>query len=177
VLDRRIGRNELAAMRISRAYVAAQRAYAAGGHDGKRPGIYAQTFRSDPGQHNGLYWADAPGESTSPLGALLVEAAADRGGPQAAARPPTPFHGYYFRILTAQGAAAPGGARSYVSNGEMSGGFALIAWPATYGATGITTFIVNQDGVVHERDLGSDTEAAARGMTLYDPDASWVPAR
>jgi DUF2950 family protein len=173
VLDRRIGRNELAVIQICRRYVVAQRLYARHGHDGKRAGIYARTFRSDPGRHNGLYWADTRGETLSPLGELIMEAAAERGRPDADRRQPAPFHGYHFRILTAQGDAA-GGATSYVVNGEMSGGFALVAWPATYDATGIMTFIVNQDGILHEKDLGPETERVAQRMTLYDPDGSWT---
>ena len=104
----------------------------------------------------------------------MADAADERGSHDAGRRQPSPFHGYYFKILTAQGAAAPGGAKDYVVNGEMSGGFALVAWPARYDATGIMTFVVNQDGVVREKDLGPDTDTAVRSLTLYDPDASWA---
>jgi hypothetical protein len=173
VIARRIGRNELAAIRISRMYVAAQRLYAQRGHDGKRAGLYARTVRSDAGRQNGLYWAAAHGQPRSPIGDLIAQAAGDRAPSSPAPPPATPFYGYYFRILTAQGAAAPGGARDYLVNGELSGGFALVAWPAQYDITGIMTFVVNQDGVVHEKDLGPATAAAARAITLYDPDASW----
>jgi Protein of unknown function (DUF2950) len=173
VLARRIGRNELAVIRICGTYVAAQRLYAQHGHDGKHAGIYATTFRSDPGRQNGLYWAAAHGQKRSPLGDLVAQAAAegtrlDQGGQQ-----PPPFHGYYFKILTGQGAAAAGGAKDYIVNGAMSGGFALVAWPAQYDVTGVMTFVVNQDGTVRQKDLGSGTDAAARKMTLYDPDGSW----
>jgi len=176
VLARRIGRNELAAIQICQTYVAAQRQYAQSGHDGKRAGIYARTVRSDPGKHNGLYWAVAHGAQRSPLGDLMTEAAEDRGVSTPDVRP-APFHGYYFRILTGQGAAAAGGAKSYIVGGEMSGGFALVAWPATYDVTGIMTFLVNQEGVVRQKDLGPDTDAAVRAMTLYDPEASWADAQ
>jgi len=174
VIARRIGRNELAAMRISETYVTAQRIYAKRGHDGKRPGIYARAFQSDPGRQNGLYWPGEPGQERSPLGDLLAAAADDAAARRSAGGKPQPFHGYYFRILTAQGAEAPGGAKDYVVNGEMTGGFALVAWPAEYDVTGIVTFLVNHDGVVWEEDLGPATDAAARGMTLYNPDASWT---
>jgi hypothetical protein len=175
IIDRRIGRNELAAIRLCRTYVDAQRRYAQKGHDGKPAGLYARTFRSDPGKQNGLYWPAAHGQQRSPLGDLIAEAAEERSR-GANARPPTPLHGYYFRILTGQGASAPGGAKDYVVNGEMTGGFALVAWPARYDSTGVMTFVVNQDGVVRETDLGAGTEAAAKRLTLYDPDTSWQTA-
>ena len=174
VLLRRIGRNELAAIRISRTYVRAQQFYARKGHDGKPAGIYARRFASAPGSQNGLYWPAKRGEPQSPLGPLVAEAAAE-GRPLGgdSVQPPVPFHGYYFRVLDQQGPAAPGGARNYVANGEMSGGFALIAWPSQYDATGIMTFIVNQDGVMYEKDLGVDTSSAAAKITAYDPDTTW----
>ena len=172
VLARRIGRNELTAIRVAGAYVAAQRRYASSGHDGKPAGLYARTFRSDPGRQNGLYWAASRGEPRSPLGDVLSEAAVERGA-AASARPPAPFYGYHFRILTAQGKAAPGGAMDYVAGGEMARGFALIAWPAQYDVTGVMTFVVGSDGVVYERDLGRDTVALARRITRYDPGESW----
>jgi hypothetical protein len=174
VLNRRIGRNELTTIETCLAIVKAQRAYAAAGHDGKPAGIYAQRFSSDPGSQNGLYWPSERGAPRSPLGDLVAQAARDgqpRESPQAG---PTPFHGYHFRILDGQGLAATGGARSYVVNGQMTGGFALVAWPAQYDATGIMTFIVNQDGVVHEKDLGSDTATKAAAIARYDPDATWA---
>jgi Protein of unknown function (DUF2950) len=173
VLARRIGRNELAAMRISRTYVAAQELYAERGHDGQPRGIYARTFRSDTGRQNGLYWPASRGQKRSPLGNLVAYAAEEGKPLDKQSSQPTPFHGYYFRILTAQGAAAPGGAKDYVVNGQMSGGFALVAWPAQYDVTGIMTFVMNRDGIIREKDLGPDTDAQARKMTLYDPDASW----
>ena len=173
VLARRIGRNELQAIATSRAYVTAQQRYAQQGHDGKPAGVHAAKLKSDPGKENGLYWPTARGQKRSPLGDLVAQAA-EEGRPLGADRPqPTGFHGYFFKILTGQGAAASGGARSYIVKGAMSGGFALVAWPAQYDATGVMTFIVNQDGIVRERDLGPQTDAMARKMTVYNPDASW----
>ena len=172
VLARRIGRNELAVMQICRTYVAAQRLYARDGHDGKRAGLFATAFRSDPGKQNGLYWPAGHGQRRSPLGDLVAQAAEE--GRVSAGGPPAPFHGYQFKILTAQGAAATGGAKNYVTAGEMSGGFALVAWPAQYDASGVMTFIINQDGVLYEKDLGPETAATAKKMSLYDPDPSWV---
>ena len=175
ILTRRIGQNELAAIRISRGYVAAQQMYARDGHDGKRRGIYARKIRSDAGKQNGLYWPAAHGHKRSPIGDLLAAAAEPVPG-QATGPQRTPFYGYYFRILTAQGPSANGGAMDFVVNGEMSKGFALVGWPAEYGVTGIMTFIVNQDGLVHEKDLGADTASAVEKITAYDPDESWKAA-
>jgi Protein of unknown function (DUF2950) len=171
VIARRIGRNELAAIEISRTYVAAQRLYAEGAHDGKRKGLYAQTFRSDPGRQNGLYWPAVRGERRSPLGELVTTADARQSA--SGGTGPSPFHGYFFRILTAQGPSAKGGAKDYVANGDMSGGFALVAWPAEYDVTGVMTFVVSHDGTVSEKDLGAETTALVKAITLYDPDASW----
>jgi hypothetical protein len=173
VIARRIGRNELAAIDTVRAYVTAQRRYAEQGHDGKPAGVHATKFASDPGKENGLYWPAAQGQKLSPLGDLVAHAATE-GRPVGGDRTqPSPFHGYYFKILTAQGASAPGGARSYVVKGDMSAGFALVAWPAQYDVTGVMTFVVSHDGVVREKDLGPGTDAAARKMTAYNPDGSW----
>ena len=163
VLNRRIGRNELAVIRVLHDYVAAQRAYAATGHDGKPAGRYARRFGSDPGRQNGLYWPARRGEPRSPLGVLVA-----RGSEQGYRRHgegPSPFHGYYFRILEGQGKAAKGGAAEYVVDGEMTGGFALVAWPVHYDASGVMTFIVNQDGVAYEKDLGPETAAAVTGRS------------
>jgi hypothetical protein len=176
VITRRIGRNELAVIEICQTYVVAQRRYARTAHDGKRAGLFATTFRSDPGKQNGLYWAVKKGEPRSPLGDLLAEAA-DPARLKSDAAKPAPFYGYYFKILTAQGPAATGGARNFVVNGDMSDGYALVAWPAHYDNTGIMTFIVNQDGIVREKDLGPETDATARAMSIYEPDASWTFAR
>jgi hypothetical protein len=161
---------------VCRTYVAAQRLYAGRPHDGQPAGRHAMTFRSDPGRQNGLYWPAKRGEKRSPLGDLVAEAAAE-GRPTDPAGAPSPFHGYYFRILTAQGPNAAGGAMDYVKDGAMSGGFALVAWPAEYDVTGVMTFVVNQDGVLHQKDLGPDTDKAGKTMTAYDPDATWETAR
>lgn len=172
ILARRIGRNELAAIRVCQTYVLAQRAYAARSHDGKPAGLYARRINSGPGTQNGLYWPAKRGERRSPLGDMVAEAA-EEGYGLAERREPAPFHGYYFRILEGQGPAAPGGAASYIIEGELSSGFALVAWPAQYDATGIMTFIVNKDGIVYEKDLGPETQAAARAIVKYDPDKTW----
>jgi hypothetical protein len=177
ILARRIGRNELSAIQTVRAYVSAQRRYAAQGHDGKPAGIFAMKFQSDPGKENGLYWPAARGQKRSPLGELVAQAAEEGRPLGRVGSGPAPLYGYYFKILSAQGQAAAGGAKHYIINGEMSGGFALVAWPAQYDVTGVMTFITNQSGVVFEKDLGPNTDAAARAMTFFDPDASWRPVR
>jgi hypothetical protein len=173
VLARRIGRNELAAIGTCHTYVKAQRDYAKQGRDGKPAGLFAKTFNSDPGKQNGLYWQAARQEPRSPLGDLVAQASQEGRQLGTDRDRPSPFHGYYFKILTGQGKSAPGGAKSYIVNGEMSGGFALVAWPGQYDASGVMTFIVNQDGVVHEKDLGAKTDATVAAMTVYNPDASW----
>ena len=172
VLARRIGRNEIAAIGTCRTYVAAQGRYARQAHDGKPAGLFATTFRSDPDKHNGLYWPAARHQPQSPLGDLVAQASVE-SRPLGDRERPVPFYGYYFRILTAQGPAAPGGARSYVVNGEMSGGFSLVAWPATYDASGVMTFVVNQSGIVYQKDFGPQTESAVAGITTYNPGPSW----
>lgn len=178
VIDRRIGRNELAVIDTCRAYVAAQKRYAQQGHDGKAAGLFAMTFRSDPGKENGLYWPAKRGQKLSPLGDLVGQAAQEgRAINTAGGAQPSPFQGYYFKILIAQGSAAVGGAKQYVVNGDMSGGFALVAWPAQYDSTGVMTFIVNQDDTVFQKDLGAQTDAAARKITSYNPDKSWQQVR
>jgi hypothetical protein len=171
LLNRRIGRNELLALASLHAYVDAQREYRSMGRDGK-PAAYARRFRSSEGARDGLYWPVAEGEEESPLGPLYADAADEQlkdAGPQ-------PFHGYYFRILEGQGKNAPGGERSYLDKkGNMTGGFAAIGRPAKYGNSGIMTFLVNQQGLIFQKDLGADTEAAAAAITAYDPDDSWHP--
>ena len=176
VLARRIGRNELSVIAICRTYVAAQQTYAETGHDGKPAGVYAVAFRSDPGKQNGLYWPAGKGAKRSPLGDLVAEAATEGRGLEKS-QPPAPFHGYLFKILTAQGSKVPGGAKSYVVNGNLSGGFALVAWPAQYDASGIMTFVINQSGVVWQKDLGPETAKAVAAMKAYDPDATWNEVR
>jgi len=177
LIARRIGGNELAAIEIVRAYVTAQQRYAAQGHDGNQPGIYATKFQSDPGKENGLYWPAARGQKRSPLGDLVAQAAEERRPVGGDREQPSPFHGYYFKILTAQGTAATGGAKAYVVKGQMSGGFALVAWPAQYDETGVMTFVVNQDGIVHEADLGPETGHRVQSIRLYNPDSSWKPVQ
>ncbi|HEY2677323.1 MAG TPA: DUF2950 family protein [Steroidobacteraceae bacterium] len=170
---RRIGQNELDAIKVCGALHDAQKAYAAAAHDGNPAGIYAQRFRSKAGTENGLYWEVKEGENPSPTGALVAEATneADDGTQQI--RRPVPFHGYYYRILKAQGAHAKGGAKDYVVDGKMTAGFAFIAYPAEYRSSGVMTFIVGKQGVVYEKDLGTTTEENAKAMSAYDPDATW----
>ena len=175
VVDRRIGRNELAVIQICRTYVAAQRAYAARAHDGKPSGLYAKAFRSTPGKQDGLYWPTKRGQRMSPLGDLVAQAATE--GRELGTETRMPFHGYYFKILTAQGPAARGGAKDYVVKGELGGGFGLVAWPAEYDSTGVMTFVVNQDGTLHEADLGPDSGGRETKIALYDPDPRWKPVR
>ena len=172
VIARRIGRNELTAIGLCETYVSAQREYAATGHDGNPAGVYAQRFASTPGMHDGLHWKSTSADDQSPLGALAA-VAADEGYTRAHTDRPNPFHGYLFRILTSQTGAAPDGARDYVVDGRMNGGFAMVAFPASYGNTGIMTFIVNQDGVVLQSDLGENAEAIASAMTAFDPTDQW----
>jgi hypothetical protein len=173
LLARRIGRNELATIEACKAFVDAQREYAAVDRgDGLLD--YAQRFVSSPGKKDGLYWPAKPGEEPSPLGPLFVKAQAAGYAPGRAPAP-QPFNGYYFRILSGQGPAAKGGAYSYMAHGKMMGGYALIAYPATYAVSGVMSFIVNHDGVVYQKDLGPDTVAAAAKITLFDPGAGWKP--
>jgi hypothetical protein len=176
LLNRRIGKNELSTLQSVRAYVEAQREYASKDRDGDQVLEYAQKFRSTPGRKDGLYWpADLDGE-ISPLGPLLAEAQNEGYWvkPKEPDAAPQPFHGYYFKILTRQGKHAPGGKYDYVINGNMIGGFALVAWPAEYGDSGIMTFIVNQQGRVYQKDLGPQTAKIAAAMKAYDPDSSWA---
>jgi hypothetical protein len=168
LIYRRIGDNELGAIAVCRGTIAAQRDYTAKGHDGLPAGIYAGKLRSDPGKHNGLYWEAADGEPASPAGPFLAQAAEE--GYQKG----DPHHGYYFRGLKAQGAAAPGGAKSYLVDGALKGGVALVAYPAQYKVSGVMTFIINQDDVVYQKDLGENTTEAAKAITEYDPDSSWT---
>jgi hypothetical protein len=170
ILFRRIGRNETSTINVCRELAAAQEEYRAsqGGH-------YARAIFSDDGQHNGLYWKTAEGEPQSPIGPLVAwaEARAD-GNSQAGA--PAPYRGYQYRILTRQGRAAPGGARSYLAGGNLTGGFGFVAYPAEYRSSGVMTFIVNQTGVVYEKDLGRGTRTLARAMQDYNPGLGWKVA-
>jgi len=170
ILNRRIGRNELDAIEFCRAYVESQREYADRLGNGLHE--YAMQIASTGDRHNGLYWPAKEGEEESPFGPLVASAAAE-GYNESGADMLAPYHGYYYKILTRQGANASGGATDYIANGHMTGGFALVAFPAKYGNSGIMTFIVNQNGIVFEKNLGMHTKEIARQMTQYDPDKSW----
>ena len=172
ILARRIGRNELTVIQACRTYVQAQQAYASRPRDGQPAGAYAQKFPSSPGKQDGLYWAPKSGEPYSPLGEFFAKASAEGYGQNTGGQP-QPFHGYFFRILTAQGQSAAGGAKSYLVNGRMTGGFALVAWPAQYARSGIMTFLVNQEGTLYEKDLGPETDASVKAMIAYDPGEGW----
>lgn len=171
ILNRRIGRNEITVLAASLAYVDAQRAHS------RLEGDFAQKFRSDAGKHDGLYWEDPDGKNPSPLGPLFAAATAEGYGKPDASGEPQPYHGYFFRILTEQGPNAPGGAKSYVKDGKMTAGFALVAYPADPGSSGIMTFIVGPQGVVYQKNLGDKSADVAKAMKAYDPDESWTPAR
>jgi hypothetical protein len=172
ILNRRIGENELSAVQVCKAIADAEHEYAV--RDPDRDGIqeYARKFASDPGKRNGLYWKTSAGEEPSPLGELAAEASAE--GYTRKTEGPTPYHGYFYRILESQGPGAPNGAIDYVVNGKMILGFAVVAWPAEYGSAGITSFIMGPDGVVYQRDLGDDTENIAKSMKSFDPGKGWV---
>ena len=179
VLNRRIGKNELATLKSMRAYVEAQREYASRDRQGNDVLQYAQKLFSSPGKKDGLYWSpDLDGE-VSPLGPLAAQAQAEGYGKPAKdpSTSPRPFHGYFFKILTRQGKSAPGGKYDYVINGNMIGGFALLAYPAQYGNSGVMIFIVNQRGRVYEKDLGTKTALRVLDIKEYDPDSSWRLSR
>lgn len=172
ILNRRIGENELFTIQALRAIVDAQREYAMKDRDKNALLEYAQKFISDPGKKNGLYWEAKQGEPQSPLGPIMIQTRSEgyQGKPSAT---PSPYHGYYYRILTAQGKDAPGGAYSYLVKGKMIGGFAIVAYPAQYGNSGVMTFIVNYDGKVFQKNLGPNTASIARSMKEYNPDSTW----
>jgi hypothetical protein len=170
ILFRRIGENELDAIQSALAYVDAQDEYAEKDRTGAGINTYAQRIISQPGKKDGLYWPTSQGEDPSPLGELIAEAT-KQGYRVGVGR--TPFHGYYFKILTRQGPAAPGGEADYVVNGKMIGGFALVAYPAEYRNSGVMTFIVNHAGTVFQKDLGPNTAQLAERMTSFNPDKSW----
>ncbi len=176
MLNRRVGRNELRVIDAVQAYVGAQREYAGRDWDGDGIYPYAQKFVSSPGKKDGLYWEAKTGEAESPSGPFAAAAAREGYATKAKAGKPSPFHGYYFRILKTQGSHAPGGAYDYVVKGKMILGFGLVAYPAKYGSSGIMTFIVNQEGVVYEKDLGKDTAKVAAAIRKYDPDNTWKKA-
>jgi hypothetical protein len=172
ILNRRVGRNELNTIQVCLAYVDAQREYYSRARS--KDGIleYAQRLGSSPGKRDGLYWPTKEGEPLSPLGDLVVKARAE-GYRASKDGGRTPYHGYFYRILTGQGPQAPGGAYDYVVRGHMIGGFALVAFPAEYGASGVMTFLVNHDGVVYQKDLGVNTTRLAESMKRFDPDGTW----
>ena len=175
ILARRIGANELAAIEVVRAIVDAQLDYASQDRDANGVRDYARKFASTPGKKDGLYWPTKEGEQPSPLGPLVVQASSEgykgKGGTE------TPYHGYYYRILTAQGKDAQGGALNYIVQGRMIGGFAVVAYPAQYGNSGIMTFIANYQGTVYQKDLGAKTGEMAKAMKVYNPDSSWTEVK
>ena len=170
ILFRRIGRNEMSAIRVCEELGVAEKEYTA------QRGEYAQKIFSDDGQHNGLYWKPANGDPQSPVGPLVAAAFAE-GYPSGRDSAPMPYRGYYFRILTRQGKNGPGGSKSYIVDGKMTGGFAFVAYPAEYRSSGVMTFILTEDGVVYQKDLGRKTDALAKAIKEYNPDPSWQKAR
>jgi Protein of unknown function (DUF2950) len=170
ILFRRIGRNEMSTIRVCQELVAAQKEYYS-----TQNGSYAEKIFSDEGQHDGLYWKAAAGEAQSPIGPLVASAVAE-GYAKGQAGPPTPYRGYYYHILTRQGKNGPGGAKSYLADGKMTAGFAFVGYPAEYRSSGVMTFIVGQDGVVYQKDLGKKTEVLGKAMKEYDPNSTWQKA-
>ena len=173
IVNRRVGENELAAIQVCLAYVDAQREYATLDRDNNGLLEYAPKLASTPGKHDGLYWPTKEGEPPSPFGPLAARSASEGYGKNAAAGPDA-YHGYHYRILTAQGQFAQGGAYDYRVKDKMIGGFALVAYPARWGVSGVMTFICNHDGVVYQKNLGKETASAARAMARFDPDPSWT---
>jgi hypothetical protein len=174
IINRHIGEDELNTIGVCRTYAEAQRQYASKDRDGSEILKYAQKFKSSPGKKDGLYWEALENEEASPYGPLVAEARAEGYGPKKKGEGPHPFHGYLFKILTAQGPAAPGGKYNYIINGNMIAGFAMVAYPSKYGESGIMTFIINQQGKLYQRDLGPKTEEIARAMSEYNPDKKWT---
>jgi len=175
VLARRIGSNELDAIAVCSGYVEAQLEYATEDRNHSNVYEYAQKFISSPGKRDGLYWPQSPNAPASPISAGIVKAAAE--GHTRSGDKPTPYHGYYFKILTAQGPNAGGGAKDYLQGGLMIAGFGLVAWPAEYGVSGIKSFMVNQDGVIFDKDMGPQTEKIAQAITKFNPDKTWKALR
>lgn len=174
IVDRRIGRNELSAIRTLLACVDAEHDYFERAKQTIGTGVYATRLVSTPGKRDGLYWPAVEGETESPLGPL-IDAAQDAGYPgELVGGKPIPYEGYYFHILTAEGSDANGGTKSYIQSGRMTGGFALAAWPARYESTGVMTFTVGPDGDVYQKDLGPDTARIAAAMKTFDPDLTWA---
>ncbi|MGB0122578.1 MAG: DUF2950 domain-containing protein [Silvibacterium sp.] len=172
ILRRRVGRNELAVIDVCGALANAQAEYFSQRHDDGSTKQYAPKFISDTGKQNGLYWESRDGQPTSPLGPLVAFATTE--GYSAKPNSHEPFHGYYFHMLYRQGSHAPGGAKDYMVQGKMTGGFAFVAYPAQYGNSGVMTFIINQDGVLLQKDLGKTTTETAAAMSQFDPDSSWT---
>jgi hypothetical protein len=168
ILYRRVGRNEISTIRTSLELVAAEKEYA-GSHNGE----YAQKIFSDPGQQNGLYWKADNGQPQSPIGPLVAAAVAEGYTSKKEGAAATPYRGYLYHVLTAQGSHAPGGAKSYIVDGKMTGGFAFIAFPAAYRSSGVMTFVICQNGVVFRKDLGPNTGKIAEAMNSFDPNPSW----
>jgi hypothetical protein len=168
ILYRRIGRNEISTIHVCEELAAAEKEYYVA-HNGE----YAEKIVSDTGQHDGLYWKSAAGQAPSPIGPLVASAVAEGYTPERNGSSPTPYRGYYYHILMRQGANAPGGAKDYIANGKMTGGFAFVAYPAQYRLSGVMTFIVNRDGIVYRKDLGTDTSTIAKAMKEYSPDSTW----
>lgn len=174
LIDRRVGRNELTTIAVLRAFVDAEHEYARRDPNGDGTHAYAQKLMSSKDVRDGLYWPTKEGEPQSPMGPMVAEAVAAGYKPGQSSEP-KPYHGYYYRILTAQGPHAPGGAKSYINDGHMTKGFAALAYPAQYGNSGVMTFVVNQSGILFQKDLGKDTAQAAAAISAYDPDGSWQP--
>jgi hypothetical protein len=172
MIYRRVGANELGAIDVMYGFVNAQLEYASEGRDGDPAGIYALKLVSDEGLHNGLYWPVEEGETPSPVGPWIARAAGE--GYRRVEGVRTAYHGYYYRLLYSQGPNANGGPRDYFKDGRLTEGFALVAWPADYGSSGVMTFMVNQDGVVFQKDLGEDTATAVEAIQVFDPDSSWT---
>jgi hypothetical protein len=172
IVYRRIGRNEIGAMEACRGIVAAQNEYASESRDGGPEGVYAQKLLSDPGKHNGLYWEAGPDERASPVGPFVAQAASE-GYRKSTGDKPAPYHGYVYKLLTAQGPGAPGGAKSYLKNGVLTEGFAVIAYPVEYQSSGVETFMISNDGVLYQKDLGAKTAESAAAIKTFNPDPSW----
>lgn len=176
ILNRRIGENELNTVQVLQAIVDAQYEYAQEDRDGDGLHVYASKFASSPGKRDGLYWPTEAGEPASPLGPLVAQATREGYTARSVADDagPAPYHGYKFRIVTRQGSSADGGAFDYIVGGKLLGGFAVLAYPAKYGVSGIMTFIVNHDGIIYEADLGPETERRVEAIVAYDPDQNWA---
>jgi hypothetical protein len=173
ILNRRIGKNEFSTIDVVQSYVQAQHEYASKDRDGSGVKQYSQIFMSHDGKNDGLIWHAEAGQESSPLGPLFAKASDEGYTPRKPGEKHKPYHGYYFRILKSQGSNAPGGELDYIINGKMTAGFGLLAYPAEYGVSGIMTFMVNQQGIVYEKDLGLKTEDIAKATTKYDPDETW----